>query len=471
MPDGISLALVGRAVTYFAQIAVAYALVQILSRLIISARGRMWLWSVFLLGALLGWLAFLLVPVEVSHGPVHAFEWSYRIERIPSELKLWEQRGLQFYLFIAVASQLIWGYRRLRLRALLRAGEAPTPEISLLFFRLAKKMKVESCRVMLVPELRSPSMAGWLRPCVFLPSELVPQLERSELVHVLLHELIHVRRRDYVWDQLATLACRVVFFHPAVWLARRRLRRERELACDQAMGGRLATRRLRYAECLMRLAKWWFLADGYSVAGVGASSTASFLSTRVRILLDQPRRRSQAQIFLRAGVAIVIAVLGAYGLWSSKFSFDQVDANPQEAHTLPQKALSRPRRVHGAQVTRRPLSGEQRQQRAVASGRESKDPEFADEAEAEESLADSEQTAPGENPTPTTESERSQGKWNAAANQPGFEGESQPNWNEGSVEKGPLSRRHGAAGAAATAVRVAIGVALAMGDDDFVGGR
>src|SRR5215472_14963905 len=294
MSDSISLALVGRAVTYFVQIAVAYALVQILSRLIVSARGRMWLWSAFLLGALLGWLAFLLAPAEASPGPGHVFEWSYRLERIPSDLKLWEQRGLQFYLSIALAALLIWGYRRLRLRALLRVGQAPTPEISVLFCRLTKKMKVESCRVMLVPELRSPSMAGWLRPCVFLPSELVPQLERSELIHVLLHELIHVRRRDYVWDQLATLACRVVFFHPAVWLARRRLRRERELACDQAMGGRLATRRLRYAECLMRLAKWWFLTDRYSVQGIGASSTASFLATRVRILLDQPRRCSHA---------------------------------------------------------------------------------------------------------------------------------------------------------------------------------
>jgi beta-lactamase regulating signal transducer with metallopeptidase domain len=470
MPDSISLALAGRAVTYFAQIAVAYALVQILSRVIISARWRMWLWSAFLLGALLGWLALLLVPVEVSPGPAHAFEWSYRIERMPSDLKLWEHRGLQWYLFIAVSSLLVWAYRRLRLRALLRAAEEPTPEISLLFFRLAKKMKVESCRVVLVPELRSPSMAGWLRPCVFLPRELVPQLERSELVHVLLHELIHVRRRDYVWDQLATLACRVVFFHPAVWLARRRLRRERELACDQAMGGRLATRRLRYAECLMRLAKWWFLADGYSVAGVGASSAASFLSTRVRILLDQPRCRSQAQIFLRAGLAILIAVLGAYGVWNSKLRFERADANPLEAHTLPHKALSRPRRVHAARATHWAPALQQHQQAAAAPDRESNDSEFSGESETEESWVDGEETASAEGQTLSTESGRIEGRRSAAANQTGFEGESQPNWNEGSVERSPLSRPH-RAGAAATAVKVAIGVALAMGDDDFVGGR
>ena len=469
MPDSISLALVGRAVTYFAQVIAAYALVQILSRLMVSARGRMWLWGAFLSGALLGWLGFLLAPVEVSPAPVHAFEWSYRLERIPSHLKLWEQGGLDVYLSGALVFLLIWGYRRLRLRALVGRGQAPTPEISVLFRRLAKKIKVESCRVVLVPELRSPSMAGWLRPCVFLPSELVPQLERNELTHVLLHELIHVRRRDYVWDQLATLSCGLLFFHPAVWLARRRLRRERELACDQAMGGRLASRRLRYAECLMRLAKWWFLADGYSVEGVGASSAVSFLATRVRILLDQPRRPSQAQILLRAGVAILMAALGGYAVWSSKFSFDQVDASPLEARTLAHPSPNLTRRMHAPRHAHYSPSLEQHQQQAASSDLESQDSELSDPSDMEQPLVESELTSI-DNPTPTAEVERPQGKWNAAADQPGFEGESQPNWNGGSVERNPHSRPR-AAGPAATAARIAIGVALAMGDDDFVGGR
>lgn len=470
MPNMIPLAFVGRVATYFAQIFAAYALVQILGRLLLSARGRMWLWRAFLSGALLGWLDLLLAPAEVSPAPRHAFAWSYRLQRIPSDLKLWEQRGLEFYVCVAVAFLLIWAYRPLRLRALVRLGQAPTPEISLLFCRLASKMKVESCRVLLVPELRSPSTAGWLRPCVFLPRELVPQLERSELVHVLLHELIHVRRRDYLWDQLATLSCGLVFFHPAVWLARRRLRRERELACDQAMGGQLASRRLRYAECLMRLAKWWFLADGYSVEGVGASSTVSFLATRVRILLDQPRRPSHAQIFLRAAVAIPIAVLGAYVVCSAKFSFDQVDAMPLEARTLPHQSLSRARPMHVARHPQNPASAVERQEEAAPSDLGNHDSELSDEAAIDEPFVDPDERAASPNPMPTAEIEHAQGTRSAAVNQAGFEGESQPNWNQGSIERSPLPRTH-APGAAATAARIAIGVALAMGDDDFVGCR
>lgn len=457
MPDNISIAVVGSALTYFAQVAIAYLLVRILCRLIPSARTRMWLWSGFLLGAFLGWLAFLARSLGgiaansvVPHRPTSALHWYYRLERIPAiDLNLWEKWGLRFYLSVAMVSLLVWGYRRFQLRALLRLGQQPSSEICLLFRRLTRKINVR-CRIILIPQLRSPSMAGWIRPYVLLPRDLLADLKRSDLIDVLLHELIHVRRRDYLLDQVAALACRGVFFHPAVWLAHRRLRRERELACDQAMGGHLAARRLRYAECLMRLAKWWFLADRYSAEAIGVSSTASFLATRVRILLEEPRRHSQWQILLRAGAVSVIALTGAYGVLSSGLTFYRVDG----------RQVDPPAQVHTT------LSHAQRLPSVNTRARRS----------AQLPLAQIEHTSTDTDHrrllvhtlTPTAELDRAEPSWDSQLNDPGLQGESKPTWNEGSIEISPLSRASWAS-AADTATKVAIGIALASEEEDFRG--
>ena len=469
MPDNVSLAVAGSALTYFAQMAAAYLLVRLICPVIPSARARMWLWSGFLLGALAGWLAFLTLPLRVSaapsvqllvNQPAGALRWSYRLNEISStDLNLWESWGLRFYHSVVLVCLLVWGYKRFRLWTFLRLGQSPSCEVSLLFRRLAKKMKVKSCRIIVLPQLRSPSMAGWFRPYVLLPGDLLPGLKRSELIEILLHELIHVRRRDYLWDQVAALACRVVFFHPVVWLAHRHLRRERELALDRTMGGQQPTRRLRYAECLMRLAKWWFLADRYSAEAIGVSPPASFLATRVRILLEEPKRRSSWQILGRAGVVTLIALGGTYGVLSAGVTFYQADGKHLNPRAQLHTSSGHARRM-------RPLNAEvQRSVQPMPTSQvERNNSEWPYRDHFEETLS-----FPGrsrravESLTPRAELEAS---WSSAANDHSLQDESKPLWNEGSIEKNPLSRP-GWAAAADAAMRVAIGIALAAGDDDF----
>jgi hypothetical protein len=178
--------------------------------------------------------------------------------------------------FVILTFLLIWFlWRSWQLRIFLRFSEPPSVALSFLF---------ELVRV----EATAPPATAWWRPTVLLPNEFLHRLKSQELVDVLRHELIHVRRRDYLCDRLASLACCLVFFHPAAWLVRRRLRWERELACDEGVVDRTVQHRLEYANCLTTLATWWFLEEELSGSVDLLSSPPSLLATRVRALLAPP---------------------------------------------------------------------------------------------------------------------------------------------------------------------------------------
>jgi TonB family protein len=77
---------------------------------------------------------------------------------------------------------------------------------------------------------------GLFRPCVLLPCD-AGKWEQPRIEIVLAHELAHVRRRDWL-VQIASECLRAVFwFNPLFGVACRRLRRESEHACDDAVLG------------------------------------------------------------------------------------------------------------------------------------------------------------------------------------------------------------------------------------------
>jgi hypothetical protein len=140
----------------------------------------------------------------------------------------------------------------------------------------------------LVAGLRSPAATGWWRPRILLPDELFSRLETPQLAGILRHELMHVRRRDYLWDRLATLGCYLLFFHPAAWLVRRQLRWDRELVCDDRAVDRSDVCRVEYAACLTTLAGWRL--SGEDFAGpIDFLSQPSLLATRVRAMVAPPQ--------------------------------------------------------------------------------------------------------------------------------------------------------------------------------------
>lgn len=98
----------------------------------------------------------------------------------------------------------------------------------------------------------SPITWGELRPIVLLPTSW-REWPTERLRIVMLHELTHVRRHDWLVQMCARLACVVHWFNPLVWFVARRLEEVRELACDDDVV-RIGTRPSTYAETLLDIA-------------------------------------------------------------------------------------------------------------------------------------------------------------------------------------------------------------------------
>jgi TonB family protein len=97
-------------------------------------------------------------------------------------------------------------------------------------FKIARPVRLLQCD----HPAAMPLTWGILRPLIILPSAACEWPEDRRRV-VLSHELAHVARGDWFLQVCAEMARALYWFHPLVWIAAERLRRESERACDDSV--------------------------------------------------------------------------------------------------------------------------------------------------------------------------------------------------------------------------------------------
>ena len=142
-----------------------------------------------------------------------------------------------------------WILHRLRASATVHAPAA----VHASFQRIASAIGLRRPVLLRVSSvIAGPMTVGALRALVLLPITAVTSLSSEELEVVLAHELAHVRRADFLWNLIQTLAETLFFFHPAVWWISGRIRHERELCCDD-LALQICPNPIVYAHALYRL--------------------------------------------------------------------------------------------------------------------------------------------------------------------------------------------------------------------------
>jgi len=148
---------------------------------------------------------------------------------IPWLTPLWLAAVWLFYLGNAAG----WiSSRRLRRRGVCCAPTRWQTELS----RLAGELRVSRPIVLLESCLaETPMVIGHFRPVILMPIALLAGLPAAQIEAILVHELAHIRRYDYLVNVWQRLVEGLFFYHPAVWWISRVIRSERENCCDDAV--------------------------------------------------------------------------------------------------------------------------------------------------------------------------------------------------------------------------------------------
>lgn len=77
-----------------------------------------------------------------------------------------------------------------------------------------------------------PMVIGHLKPIILIPAGLITAMPPAEIEAILIHELAHIRRRDYLVNLLQHLVEIIFFFNPAVLWVSSLIKAERENCCD-----------------------------------------------------------------------------------------------------------------------------------------------------------------------------------------------------------------------------------------------
>ena len=118
---------------------------------------------------------------------------------------------------------------RLRSRGVCCAPERWQNELARLRARLRLSRPVQLLESCLADV---PMVVGHIRPVILMPIGLLAGLPINQVEAILLHELAHIRRCDYLVNVLQRAVESLLFYHPAVWWISRVIRTERENCCD-----------------------------------------------------------------------------------------------------------------------------------------------------------------------------------------------------------------------------------------------
>jgi beta-lactamase regulating signal transducer with metallopeptidase domain len=165
-------------------------------------------------------------------------------------------------------------------------------------------------RVWQIAGLSQPFVWGLFRGSIYLPGDFADTDTPEHRRGVLMHELAHIARFDAFFNVLQIFAQSLFFFHPLVWIANARIRREREKCCDEIAIANLNSSPKTYSsaivETLVRSSE-----QNESLPTLAVVGPVKNIEDRIKTIMlpnkkfyARPSRVSIATVLLLAAVAV-----------------------------------------------------------------------------------------------------------------------------------------------------------------------
>jgi TonB family protein len=219
------------------------------------------------------------------------------------------------------AARLLWlAMGMWRVRSLV-ANATPSPALAFPIDELNQELGVDAT-VMISDELPGPATVGWRRPIVLLPRAVLT-MPRAVQRAILCHELVHVKRRDWLQTIAEEIWCALLWFHPAARVIASRLSLARETVVDEVTI--LLTRdRRAYAEALLA-----FSDPQPHVIGVTPFIGRHTLSERISLIAQEGSMSGR-----RALISVAFAFVASVGLTAAAVDRFPMSASPAQTEKV-----------------------------------------------------------------------------------------------------------------------------------------
>jgi beta-lactamase regulating signal transducer with metallopeptidase domain len=139
----------------------------------------------------------------------------------------------------------------------------------LLLKQLSERLHINSTiRLLESGILKVPVTIGMLKPVILLPLGMLSHLPMHEMEAILLHELAHIRRRDYFVNLLQSFTETIFFFNPALLWLSAMIREEREHCCDE-LAISITHNKTHFINALISFQEYHFAGQRYGMAFPG----------------------------------------------------------------------------------------------------------------------------------------------------------------------------------------------------------
>jgi beta-lactamase regulating signal transducer with metallopeptidase domain len=200
----------------------------------------------------------------------------------------------------------------------LRTGGAVQPSAALneLFLTQKRYIKLNGpVKLLISANAQVPMVIGFLKPIILLPAAAITQLDPQQLETILLHELAHIKRHDYLVNILQTIVETILFFNPFVWFISTMIRREREHCCDDLVVNHVSEPIL-YATALASLASQRRTVSHIIVAATGKPTQ---LYNRIERIMEM-KKKSFSYSQMVATIIIIATITSSIVLAKPGFS-------------------------------------------------------------------------------------------------------------------------------------------------------
>ena len=194
-----------------------------------------------------------------------------------------------------------------------KVSNSPLP-IEMNLFLEQKRREAGLKRIIgkLSSHIQSPIVFGHFKPILLFPVALLSKLTPEQVEAVIIHELAHVKRNDYILNIFQIFIEVIFYFHPVTWWLTSIIKREREHICDDEAAGKELNQKLSYAKALL------IIQENDAISSIGSLAFAkkpSEMYLRIKRILE-PSKNVNFMEKTTLGILVLGLALGMF--WQQK---------------------------------------------------------------------------------------------------------------------------------------------------------